>query len=149
MKVRRLVGPAAVKCHLGRWTATHEEDYPPWESIKKAPLWESEEWGSFRSILARPVVEPEVETTDEAVHTLHVEGQISRDGEPIEGPQVMFVQMVRRALPAAFTNRRFSVVWLWCLISIVCEINEPWLILRPDCARAVLEKTLSCAADLR
>ena len=65
----------------------------------------------------------ELETSDEAVHTMHVEGQISRDGESIEGPQVMFVQMVKWTLPGGFTNFRFhmvcfvmghSVVFPWC-----------------------------------
>ena len=77
VKVRRLVGAAAVKCHVGRWTAQHEDDYPPLESIKKAPISEGAEWSSFQSlqsILARPVLEPELETCDEAVHTMHVEG---------------------------------------------------------------------------
>ena len=36
VNVRRLVGPAAVKCHLGRWTTQREDNYPPWESIKKS-----------------------------------------------------------------------------------------------------------------
>ena len=107
--MRRLVGPAAVKCHLGRWTAQHEDDDPPWESIKKPPIWEQAEWGSFRIILARPVLEPELETSDEAVHTMHVEGHISHWGIN-RGTQVTFVQMVKQTLPRAFANHRFQMV---------------------------------------
>ena len=99
MELRRLVQPSVVKYHVGRWIAQHEDDYPPWESIKKALIWEGAEWSSFRCILARLVVYLEVETSDKVAHTVHVEGHISRDGEPIEGPQVMFVHMVKRALP--------------------------------------------------
>ena len=142
VKARCLVGPAAVKCHPGRWTAQHENDYPPCESIKKAPIWQGAEWSSFRSNLARPMLEPELETSDEVVHTMPVEGQISRDGDSIEGPQVTFVQTVTRALPGAFTNRCFQMV---CFvmghgavslmhISIICKINELWLI--PGAKRA-------------
>ena len=130
------MGRATVKCHLGRCTARHEDDYPPWESIKIAPIWEEAEWSSFRSIVGRLMPEPKFEASDEAVDTMHVEGHISRDGELIEGPQVIFVQMVKRALPRAFMNRRFQMV---CFvighiivsvvrISIVYKINEPWLI---------------------
>ena len=155
--MRRLLGPGVVKCHLGRLTAQHEDDYlQPWDSIKEAPIWEGAEWGSFRSILARPVLEPELEASDEAVHTMHVEGQISCDGESIEGPQVMFVQMVKRALLGAFTNRRFQMV---CFvmghsavslvhISIVCKINELWLIPGAELAWSVLEKACCCPVDL-
>ena len=78
-----------MECNLGRWTTQHEDDYAPWESIKKVPIWEGVEWGGFRSVLARPELEPELETSDEAELTMHVEGQILRDGESIEGPQVM------------------------------------------------------------
>ena len=132
--MRCFVGP--VKCHLGRWASQHEDDYPPWESIKKASIWEGAEWSSFRSIPARHVLEPELETSDEAVHMMHVEGQISRDGKSVEGTQVMFVKMVKRPLPGAFTNHRFQMV---CFvmghsalssvhISIVYKINVLWLI---------------------
>ena len=71
-------------------------------------MWEGAEWGRFRSILVRPVLEAEFESSDEAVHMMHVEGPISHDGESVERPQVMFVQMVKRALLAAFTNCRLQ-----------------------------------------
>ena len=106
--------------------------------MKKAPIRGGAEWSSFQSILARPVLGPELETSDEAVHTMHVEGHISHDGESIEGPQVMFVRMVKRAQPGAFTNRPFQMVCFVmghsavCVvhISIVCKMNELWHI--PD-----------------
>ena len=136
VKVRGLVGPATVECHVGRWLLQHEDDYPPWEPIKEALTWEGEEWSSFWSILARRVLEPEPEKYDEAVHTMHVEGQISCDGESMEGPQVMFVQLVKRVVPGAFINRRLPVV---CFVMghsavflvhiwIVYKIIELWLI---------------------
>ena len=136
VNVRRPVGLAAVKCHLERCTPQHEDGYPPYQSIKKAPIWERAEWGSFRSILDRLVLELELETNDKALHTMHVERHISRDGESIQGQQVMFVEMVKRALPEAFTNRRFHMLCFVmgrtavCVVHIliICKINVLWLI---------------------
>ena len=72
VKVRRPLGPVAVVCHLGRWTTQHEDDRAPLESIKRVPIWEGAEWSRFQSILARPLREPKL-TTNEVVHTMHVE----------------------------------------------------------------------------
>ena len=150
------VKPLAVKCHLGRWTAQHEDDYPPWESIKKAPNWERPEWSSFRSLLARAVQEPKLATSDEAAHTMRVEEQISHHGEPITGAKVMFIHMVRRALPGAFTNRRFQIVWFvighsalrTMHYSIIYKMNEPCLTPAADPTGLRLEKACCCRAHL-
>ena len=153
--MRRLVGPAVVKCHLGRTRAHHEDNYPLCDSIKKAPIREAAEWGSFRSILARPMLELELETSGEAVHTMHVEGQISRYWESMEGPQVMFFQMVKQARPGSFTKRHFQ---MWCFVmghsavslvqnSIVCKINELWLVPGAELAWSVPRNACCCRAD--
>ena len=128
----------------------------PGTQSRKRRLLEGAEWGSFRSILARPVLEPQLEPSDEAVHTIHVEKHISPDGESIEGPQVMFVHMVTRVLPGPFTNRRFQMV---CFvmghsvvsvghISIACKINDLWLIAADEPAYSMLEKACCCPTDL-
>ena len=49
-------------------------------------------------------------TSCEAVHTTHVQDQVLCDGDSIDGLQVMFVHMVKRAKPGPFTNRRFEMV---------------------------------------
>ena len=69
---------------------------------------------------------------------------------------MMFVHMVKRALAGAFANRRFQMV---CFVmghgavslvhvSIVCKINELWLIPGAEPAWLVLEKAYCCPADL-
>ena len=101
-KVRRLVGLSALKCHLGTLAAQREDHYAPLDSIKKAPIWERVEWSSFHSLLARPVREPEMDTTDEAVHTIAVKKTDFSCSGTVEGPQVMVVQSVKQAVPGAF-----------------------------------------------
>ena len=154
VKMWRPMGPTAAKCRLRRWTTQLEDDHPPWESIKKAPIWEGAEWSSFRSILARPMLKPQLETRDEAVHTMHVEGQLSRDGQSTEGAQVKFLETVTRALRGIFTNRRFKTVCFGmghsavCVvhISIIYKTNDVWLILGAEPALSVLEKACCCPA---
>ena len=87
---------------------------------------------------------------------MNVEGHISRDGEWMEGLQVMFVEMVKRALPGAFTKHRYQMV---CRlmgrnaasvvhILIVYKINELWLIEGAEPASLVLEKASFSPAHL-
>ena len=123
-----------MKCHLARWAAPHEKLFAPWELIKKTPFWESQDCSSFQSVPARPGVLLELETIDKAAHTMHVEKRISRDGEPTEGPQVMFLPMVKRALPGLTCNllgqttivcTSFHIQYAWVLhVSWTLTVNH-------------------------
>ena len=87
---------------------------------------------------------------------MHVEGHISHAGEWIEGLQVMFVEIVKRALPGAFTKHRYQMVCplmghnaaSMVHISIVYKINELWLIQGAEPASLVLEKACFSPAHL-
>jgi len=108
IRVSKMVSSAkAVNWNAGRWAPANPGDFPPWDSVKRAPMWSDPDWEGFRAALTKPLADISVRTTNDACTTIF---KNAKKGEVQDetGPRAIVAQL-ERSLPEEFVQP-YSVV---------------------------------------
>jgi hypothetical protein len=120
----RLVPTRDIEVKLGRWEWSGDTPFPPWESLRKANIWEMADMQHIRDNLVTAIKEPSVTTNSDGVMSLSP-GSIVDDtqaGEDNEGSMYLIDVTPQKNLQRSISSSIASLPFKGVIINIPADL---------------------------
>jgi hypothetical protein len=120
----RMVPTRDIEVKLGRWEWSGDTPFPPWESLRKANIWEMADMQHIRDNLVTAIKEPSVTTNSDGVMSLSP-GSIVDDtqaGEDNEGSMYLIDVTPQKNLQRSISSSIASLPFKGVIINIPADL---------------------------